>query len=139
MVGAIGNVARRTKPGRPMPARLAAQLLSGGHGFLGSFASGLGGVASSSSGIAGSGSSVAGSSGSSIARFGGGGSSGIAGSGSSITSGFASSLRSLTGSSGSVLSLFLLRASSQRQGQRESSENHLGVHVIYHPSDIALM
>ncbi len=89
-----------------MPARLATRLLSRSHSFLGSF------LSSFASGF-----------------------SGIASGFSSITSGFAGVLRSFTGSGGGFLSLFLLRACGQRQGQRESSKNHLCVHVIYHPSD----
>src|SRR5688572_20746147 len=79
-------------------------------------------------------------------RLGGGSSSGVAGGSSGITRGgssVTSSFLSLTGSvarrCSGILSglcgLFLLRARSQRQRQRDGGENHFCVHVSDHPCD----
>jgi hypothetical protein len=65
-------------------------------------------------------------------------SSGIARSFGSFAGSFRSSVRSLGRFSSSFLSsvcssLFLLRASCERQGNCESGKNHFGVHENYHP------
>ena len=64
------------------------------------------------------------------------GSSSVAGSVNGIAGSFTGSVRSFTGGSSGVLSsfsgFFMLRASSQRQRQSESGENHFRVH-IKHP------
>lgn len=103
--------------------------------FLGGFASGLGSVASSSGGVAGGSSSVT----SSRCTSGAGGSSGIACSLSGITGGSACVLRSFASGLRSVMSCFgsvvLLGASSQRERQRQRSDDHLCVHRIFTPSD----
>jgi hypothetical protein len=116
-------------PGVRDYARLLSRSLRGLTGSVGGSARGTGsvgrsassGVASRSGGIAGSSSGVT----SSTRGVGGGfGSltSGIACSGSSVLSGFSGR--------------FLLRASDERERQRESSEDHFCIHVIYHPNVI---
>lgn len=94
--------------------RIARSGGSVGRSLTGSFTSRSSGVASSSGGVTSGGSGVGGGIGSLT--------SGIARSGSGILSGFGGR--------------FLLRAGDERKRQRESSKDHFGIHVIYHPSVI---
>lgn len=92
-----------------------------------------GGFASGSSGFTRGGSSVT----SGFASRSSGFTGGFASGGGGVTSGSGSFARGVASSGSSVLSgfggRFLLRASDERKRQRESSEDHFCVHVIYHP------